>query len=461
MSAALSPPKVFVSYSHDSPEHKERVWRLCQRLRREGVDCRLDQYEASPAEGWPEWTMRQIDEADFVLVVCTEKYYRRVRGRADEGAGTGARWEGAVITQELYEAGNRNSKFIPVLFSADDADYVPPPLRGVTRYELEPPGGYEDLYRRLTNQHGVPRAELGKLRPMPPRVRSTSFPDDPPDGEGPRVASPAPGTRWHALGAWVFGSLLLAFFVGVFVFAPDSLPPFKQRMVGFASAILAGLFAFFMTGRLGVRLTEAELGRVWLALNAAGGLIAFALTLWWWSSPFAPIPVQPYSLLVEVLAPGGAPVADVEVMTSVPGRFEKVGDAWRVSIPAASADDGQEITVGARAAGFFPEQTSARLRDDAEVPVTLRLKKDTSARIKGYVRYPSGEPAEGARVHVTNHDDEAVVTDRLGRFELPAHAAVGDDIQLLAVKGRYRLRAWFTAGGETPVEVILIEKGKP
>ena len=48
--------------------------KLSNRLRNEGVDCNIDQYETSPPEGWPRWMTNQIETADFVLIVCTEKY---------------------------------------------------------------------------------------------------------------------------------------------------------------------------------------------------------------------------------------------------------------------------------------------------------------------------------------------------------------------------------------------------
>ena len=44
-------PKVFISYSHDSLEHSNRVRELSDRLREDGIDCILDQYEVSPPEG--------------------------------------------------------------------------------------------------------------------------------------------------------------------------------------------------------------------------------------------------------------------------------------------------------------------------------------------------------------------------------------------------------------------------
>lgn len=35
-------PKVFISYSHDSEEHKDRVLALSDRLRADGIDCIID-----------------------------------------------------------------------------------------------------------------------------------------------------------------------------------------------------------------------------------------------------------------------------------------------------------------------------------------------------------------------------------------------------------------------------------
>src|SRR5919112_251698 len=118
-------PTVFISYTHDSPEHMDRVLDLANRLRAEGVDCHLDQYETSPPEGWPRWTNRQLEAADYVLVVCTETYQRRFDGKEETGKGLGAQWEGAIITQELYDAAGNNNKFIPVLLSPEDSHNLP------------------------------------------------------------------------------------------------------------------------------------------------------------------------------------------------------------------------------------------------------------------------------------------------------------------------------------------------
>jgi hypothetical protein len=83
---ATDPPKILISYSHDSPEHEERVLALAERLRKDGVDAQIDQYVAgTPLEGWPRWMLNQLDWAEFVRVVCTETYYRRFRGHEEPG----------------------------------------------------------------------------------------------------------------------------------------------------------------------------------------------------------------------------------------------------------------------------------------------------------------------------------------------------------------------------------------
>jgi TIR domain len=97
---ASEPPKVLISYSHDSPEHEQRVLELANCFRADGIDCMIDQYVMVPEEGWPLWMERQIKNSNFVLMICTEKYYKRVLGQEQPGKGLGVRWEGNLIYSE-------------------------------------------------------------------------------------------------------------------------------------------------------------------------------------------------------------------------------------------------------------------------------------------------------------------------------------------------------------------------
>jgi SEFIR domain len=165
--------EVFISYTQESVEHSQRVLRLSNRLRKDGIDCVLDQYEESPPEGWPRWMDKKIRDARYVLVVCTESYYRRVMGEEKEGVGLGIRWEGNLIYQHLYNAGTMNNKFIPVVFVEKDKTHIPTPLQGTSHYSLQRNTGYEDLYRRLTNQPKTEKPKLGKRRSVPPKEVKT------------------------------------------------------------------------------------------------------------------------------------------------------------------------------------------------------------------------------------------------------------------------------------------------
>jgi len=101
---ALEHPNVFISYSHDSPVHEAKVLALANRLRADGIDAVLDQYESFPAEAWEMWGQRRIQAARFVLVVCTGTYRRRFDGEEESGKGLGATPEAGFIRQLLCNA---------------------------------------------------------------------------------------------------------------------------------------------------------------------------------------------------------------------------------------------------------------------------------------------------------------------------------------------------------------------
>ncbi len=158
-------PRVFISYSHDSDEHALRVARLSASLRCDSIDVWLDQYEGGgPPEGWREWMQAQIEEADFVLMVCTEKYQDRSRKQADPGRGRGAIWELNLIYNEFQNENTVSGKFIPIVFEHADRRHVPAPFGDRNCYVLDDQVSYEQLYWVISEQtRGAP--------PLGPRKR--------------------------------------------------------------------------------------------------------------------------------------------------------------------------------------------------------------------------------------------------------------------------------------------------
>ena len=82
--------RVLISYSHDGDAHRKAVLNLANRLRQAGVDAWIDQFEEhAPPESWPDWMRRELDRADFVLVVVTEVYLERFNRESEAGVGSG------------------------------------------------------------------------------------------------------------------------------------------------------------------------------------------------------------------------------------------------------------------------------------------------------------------------------------------------------------------------------------
>jgi tetratricopeptide (TPR) repeat protein len=138
---------------------------------------------------------------------------------------------------------------------------------------------------------------------------------------------PLTSTQYRALGTWVFGSLFFLCFVGVFVFAPETLPEFKQRMLAIFTALLAGIFGYFLTGDLGLHIQSIETRFGVVGVKASGGIAAFVFVLVWWLSPLAPvateIPAQPVQE-VTVSDRGMTVVGDMTGSTVVTGDHNVV-----------------------------------------------------------------------------------------------------------------------------------------
>ncbi|HAB18684.1 MAG TPA: hypothetical protein DCE44_19860 [Verrucomicrobiales bacterium] len=154
-SSGPGPNRVFISYSADSPEHIQRVQEFAARLRADGIDVRIDtDVDLDPPEGWASYSQTQIEEATFVISICTETYRRRFDGREEPGRGKGVTFEGRLIRQEIFDSQGRTKKFIPVLLNPADEAHIPTLLRDRSRYLVTDAVSnaalnYQSLLRRL------------------------------------------------------------------------------------------------------------------------------------------------------------------------------------------------------------------------------------------------------------------------------------------------------------------------
>lgn len=163
-------PRVLISYAHEFQisGHVERAYDLSQSLRRLGVDASIDRYVEHDPPYWPRWMQAQIAEARFVLCLASPLYRERCEARGDETIGRGARWEGLIVTEELYASqSTAHRKFIPVLLDGCEVTDIPDVLRplGTTHYRW--PADHEILYRRLTNQPQFVPEPIGEVMKLP------------------------------------------------------------------------------------------------------------------------------------------------------------------------------------------------------------------------------------------------------------------------------------------------------
>lgn len=174
--------KVFISYAHESDQLSDDVLALSDYLRSKGIDSEIDQYEEAPPEGWPKWMSRQIQEADYVLVVCSKLFYDRANDVTSSTDGLGVKWETNLILQQLYATSINNTKFIPIIFNVNEKNFIPLPLQPYTYYKVSDTEDKEKLKNRLLGISKTKRPELGKeediveeSEPLNEKPRKTMF----------------------------------------------------------------------------------------------------------------------------------------------------------------------------------------------------------------------------------------------------------------------------------------------
>jgi HEAT repeat protein len=164
-------PSVFISYSHDQadPTHAERVAGLAASLLDDSLEVFFDQNRDDVEEKvpWPIWMEGKLRKADYVLLVCTELYLKKVHQEVAEDEGRGVCWEANLIYNRLYIAKLNTTKYVPILFSRSDEKFIPGPLEGAPyRFVLDSSEAYSQLYAFLFGLH----------RPIFPRQGNAPLP---------------------------------------------------------------------------------------------------------------------------------------------------------------------------------------------------------------------------------------------------------------------------------------------
>jgi hypothetical protein len=155
----MSAPVAFISYSHDSKEHKTWVAKLAGDLRNHGVDVVLDQWDLALGQDLTLFMQRGVANSDRVIMVCSENYVQK----ADGGSG-GVGYERLIITDEVI-ANIDTKKFIP-LVRGNSSPKKTPTFMGPRLYvdfsnDDDYPGKLEELLREIHNTPALTKPPLG------------------------------------------------------------------------------------------------------------------------------------------------------------------------------------------------------------------------------------------------------------------------------------------------------------
>lgn len=118
-------PKVFISYTYDSPEHEKWVEKLARNLCNPGgVDVIFDKWDARLGDNLPFFMEQGLSNAHLVLCICSDKYVQK----ANKGLG-GAGYEKKIMSQIFMKDANKEfvipvmvnntTKELPIFLSGD------------------------------------------------------------------------------------------------------------------------------------------------------------------------------------------------------------------------------------------------------------------------------------------------------------------------------------------------------
>lgn len=175
------PTRVFVTYTHDSDEHKAQVLALAAFLRRHGLNVQLDIWDSYERKDWYEWGQRQVMLADFILVVASKQYRLVGDGEVAPEENRGAQAEVAALREMMQNNRSRwIQRILPVLLPGHTPDEIPLFLQPLTADHFKVDdltlAGADSLIRVLTAQPEHVLPPIGSVPAMGQKPAPNGFP---------------------------------------------------------------------------------------------------------------------------------------------------------------------------------------------------------------------------------------------------------------------------------------------
>ena len=163
MKAKKNNPTVFISYSHEPPEHKQWVIELATRLiREEGIDVMLDHWDLRLGASVPEYMKTSSKKADYIILIWTEKYVEKV----NEPVG-GVGYENLIFTEALMRDLSTEI-FLPIVRQQCERKKLPSGLSDRLYIDFSDDSLFEQNFKALSRAiHNAPEDRKPALGPNP------------------------------------------------------------------------------------------------------------------------------------------------------------------------------------------------------------------------------------------------------------------------------------------------------
>lgn len=179
--------RAFISYSHDSQEHKKWVRMLAEYLQKNGIEVVLDQWDLKLGDDLPTFMEKAIRETDRVIVISTDGYIQK----ANSGTG-GVGYEKTIVTAQLLNSFENRRKFIPIVRNVSNDEKLPS-FFGAALY-LDLSEGSDTEEQRLQLLKSLHEVSISK-----PNLGTSPFlPAEAPPKAAPTVPHHTTSPSWNA-----------------------------------------------------------------------------------------------------------------------------------------------------------------------------------------------------------------------------------------------------------------------
>lgn len=141
-------PRVFLSYAWEDDAYCERVQKLCDALRRDDIDARMDSQHLQ-GRRLTRFMNSEIRLAHKICVLCSPMMRGKVEATEDGKTMTGVGWEVGQVMGQIFHGERADEDVVVVLMRGTAQSAIPSSLRDKPYFDLSVRRQYKRNYSSL------------------------------------------------------------------------------------------------------------------------------------------------------------------------------------------------------------------------------------------------------------------------------------------------------------------------